>query len=363
MNELFCAYGPAENGTWVRKKRISGFKSIIEAASALTKNMRFSTPGHKGRLCAADVTEYDEDEFFPADVVENAEKKAASFYSVRAARLLVGGASLGIKAALLAADTDVVAPVFTHRCAFYGAKLARREIFTFDAGESEGLPGLPTPEAVEAAFASHPGAGAALITSPDYFGRCAPVEEIGRVCEKLGKRLLCDCAHGAHFASRPDLFPLGGERVAAIAALSSHKTLRALTQTAVGTVGDESLLARYDEALALLGTTSPSYLLLSSIESAIEFERENAGGYDALVAATKRLKEEVPCIENDDPMRIVVDCGEAGGKAFMRALICRGVLPEAYYGRYCVFIVTLSDSPGDVDALAEKIRAVLKELK
>ena len=173
--------------------------------------------------------------------------------------------------------------------------------------------------------------------------------------------MIVDAAHGAHFASRPDIFPDGGEKYADFAVLSAHKTLRAMTQSAIGAVNNERYFAAYDEAVDLIGTTSPSYRLLSSLENAIAFEEENKADYDELADACRELGSRIKCLAVDDPLRIVVDCGAYGttGERFYYECVRNKIMPETFFGDYCVFIVTLSDKPGKVRGLAEKAERIL----
>ena len=101
----------------------------------------------------------------------------------------------GHKAAFLAAKRDTVAPEFTHRSASLGAKLAGVKLFTFPTGETRGIPSAPTPRDYERAFDRFPSAQAALVTSPDYFGRTADVRGIKDVLRAA--RQAADCRRGA----------------------------------------------------------------------------------------------------------------------------------------------------------------------
>lgn len=359
MNDLKTAFSPCNEKK--TREESSPYASISERAVSFSKHSLFSTPGHKGKLNALDVTEYDEEELFPGSQVELAEKRAAEHYGVKKLRFSVGGSSLAIKAAIVAVDGDVIAPFSTHRCLFEGLKLIGKRAFTFDAGEEDGLPRVPTADDYERAIAAHKEAKAVYVTSPDYFGRTADVESIKKLCEKNGLLLIADCAHGAHFASRPDLFPRGGEKLADFACLSAHKTLRAYTQSAFGVCNNEEYFDRYDEAFTLLGTSSPSYLLLSGLENAIEFERNNKANYAALVGAVGNVKKRVPHLDNDDPLRLVVKA--ADGKRAYDALVKRGIMPETYYGRYVIFIITLSDGKAKLKKLEKALTRLSKEEK
>lgn len=329
--------------------------SLRERAETLEKAQRFCTPGHKGELFSADVTEIDEDVVFPGGAVQRAEKKVAEHYGAKKARISVGGSSMCIKAAIWAAGVDFICPSFSHRSVFEGAKLAGVNAIVLHEGEDEnGLPEVPTPETITRAIEDNDGAGAVLITSPDYFGRVADVSKIKRVCDKFGKLLTVDAAHGAHFASRRDIFPTNGEATADFINLSAHKTLRALTQSAIGLCNNRRYFDRYDEAFTLLGTSSPSYMLLSSVEDAVEFEEKNAALYDELVRECRNIRNEADCLDNADPLRLCVRTQDA--EAAYRTAIKQGILPETYYGSYLVFIVTLSDSVEKIKKLARFVR-------
>ena len=114
--------------------------------------------------------------------------------------------------------------------------------------------------------------------------------------------------------------------------------------------------------MELIGTTSPSYLLLASLENAVEYEKRNSAGYDALIAECRAIKNEVKCLASDDPLRICVDAGSYGltGKALYYALTEKNIMPETYFEGLCVFIVTLSDTAERVAALKAALKDILK---
>lgn len=333
-------------------------RGILKGALEYSDYDTFCTPGHKGTLNKADVTEYDGGILFPGDSVEKAQEKARKHYGVKRLYFSVGGSSIAMKWAIWSISGDIVAPVFTHKCVFEGAVLARVDLFTFDNGQSDGLPNIPTPDDYEKAFDEHHSAKVAVVTSPDYFGRCADVEGIAKVCRKRNKLLILDGAHGAHFASSP-LLPNGGEQIADFAVMSAHKTLQAYTQSAIGVCNNEKYFDRYDSAVELFGTTSPSYLLLGSIEDAICYEQENGKKYEMLVDVCRRFRKEVTCLNNDDPMRLVVK--SKNGKRLFDELINAKIIPETYFGDCVVFIVTLADDVEKIEKLKREIIRIEKD--
>ena len=151
------------------------------------------------------------------------------------------------------------------------------------------------------------------VTSPDYLGNLLPVREIAEVCHAAGVPLLVDNAHGAYLRFLPeDRHPisLGAD----LCCDSAHKTLPALTGTAylhVSRTAPPLFAAGARDALALFGSTSPSYLLLASLDLC---NRYLADGFrDALaaragqVAAVRAaLRTNGWDVEDTEPMKLTL---------------------------------------------------------
>lgn len=313
----------------------------LKAYRARTK-LRFHTPGHAGLLDRDDVTEIDG--AFPLDTVQNAERAAAAAFGVEHLRFLVCGSSMGVKAAIMAAGQNLLAEDISHRAVEEGAKLARVGLVRLTRRREEGLAVPPSPEEIEDVLKANPSVGAVVLTSPDYYGRCVALETFEAV-RRHNKTLIVDSAHGAHFAFSP-LFPPSPCRVADYCNMSAHKTLYAYTQTAYLAVNVDP--APVDEALRLLGTTSPSYLFLSGLETAIT--KAQTADYARLKAEVDQLKSQFVFAENDDFSRLVLDAKPFGvdGHTMYRALYELGVAAETADERYVVLIAT----PHNADALA-----------
>ena len=107
------------------------------------------------------------------------------------------------------------------------------------------------------------------VTSPDYLGEMADMGNLAKVCHDSGTILLVDNAHGAYLKFLPkslDPLDLGADMCCA----SAHKTLPVLTGGAYLHIS-RRLPARYadqaNSALALFGSTSPSYLIMASLDA------------------------------------------------------------------------------------------------
>ena len=196
------------------------------------KFSRFSTPGHKGTLFSNDISEIRNGKYFPADLIKKAQEKASDIFKCKHTRFLTHGASLGIKASILAVNGDIIVPYNSHRSVLEGATLAKKKCFSTCRGvhctsanklsdkQIEYAMLAPTTfptsyvkhysmatlDDVSYALEKYPQAKAVVLTTPDYFGRTLSLDVIKAV-KDAGKILILDSAHGTHFSFRPDLFP------------------------------------------------------------------------------------------------------------------------------------------------------------
>lgn len=321
---------------------------------------RFHTPGHKGGLDPLDITEIEGE--FPGSIITDAEKETARLYGAENLRYLVGGSSAGMKAALLALRGNIVSESYRHRCVDEGAALAGVKVYTVKetamTGE-DGLNVLPDADSIARALTAS-GADAAVIQYPDYYGRCADLESIYARVRGLGKSLIVDSAHGAHFAFRPDLFPKSASLLSDACNLSAHKTLPAYTQTAYLAFTDSMRDKGIDRALELLGTTSPNYVFMAQLEKAASGTAAASGEYDRLKREVDSIKSRIKTLANDDFTRLVADCGDDGELTYKK-LRAMGITAEKYGGRYVIFIITPSDGSEKIARLKNALCGIQRE--
>lgn len=140
---------------------------------------------------------------------------------------------------------------------------------------------------VERALEENPGAKALLINNPTYYGVCADLFKIRELTSKKGVMLLVDEAHGGHFTFHPDFPPGAGEVGADMWVQSTHKTLGSFTQSSMLHVGNGAVnQGRLRHMLRIFQSTSPSYLLLASLDAA---RRQMAVNGHELLERTRRL--------------------------------------------------------------------------
>ncbi|MCL1873948.1 MAG: aminotransferase class I/II-fold pyridoxal phosphate-dependent enzyme [Clostridiales bacterium] len=202
--------------------------------------------------------------------IKEAEDLAANLMQAGAARFLLNGASQGVMAAVIAAcrmDEKILIARNSHRSAWVALVLSGAIPVSVPVvcHPEYGIALGVTTEAVAAAIKAHPDAKALLVTSPTYNGVINDLRAIQKLTKEAGMTLIVDEAHGNSFPFS-DRLPLSAQEIkASLVVHSWHKTLGTLTQAAVLLQNDLSL--PLDKYLRLLNNTSPSPLLLASLDA------------------------------------------------------------------------------------------------
>ncbi|CAM0878068.1 unnamed protein product [Alopecurus aequalis] len=139
--------------------------------------------------------------------------------------------------------------------------------------------------------------GAVLVTSPTYHGICSNVQGVVDVCHPFNIPVIVDEAHGAHFRFH-DSFPSTAiEQGADLAVQSTHKVLSSLTQSSMLHMNGGLIDAdKVSQCLQLLQSSSPSYLLLSSLDAARAQLSENASYFDEPVSMALETQDQLKII-------------------------------------------------------------------
>ena len=260
----------------------------------------FHMPGHKraggnGLPYEIDITEIDSFDNLhdPRGCLSELQKTAAELYGARHAFALVNGSTVGILAAMRAMTKDgdrVLIARNSHMAVYHAAELCRlnTEYILPDTVDGLGIFASISPAAVERMLNAHPDTSLVVVTSPTYEGVVSDIKSIAAICHHYGARLLVDEAHGAHFPFS-DRFPQSAVPCGADAAVTSlHKTLPAMTQTALLLTNDDDLARELQRQLSVFETSSPSYVLLASIDRCLSFLKDSKG---AFADYAKRLDE------------------------------------------------------------------------
>ena len=203
---------------------------------------------------------------------------AADLYGCVSAFPLVGGSTVGILAAvralvMLTGTSEILMARNCHKSVYHAVELTGVEpLFLCPRPIEKGISGKIDPAEVETCLNAHPSCRVVVLTSPTYEGVISSLAEIGRVVHDHGGYLIVDAAHGAHlpFVSQT---PFEG---ADLVVVSLHKTLPSMTQTALLLVGSERVAPwRVARELGVFETSSPSYVLMTSVEECLRWAREH----------------------------------------------------------------------------------------
>ncbi len=210
----------------------------------------------------------------PTGIIAAAQDLAAAAFGAEQTWLLANGSTAGIIAAILATCGEgekIILPRNIHSSAIAGLIHAGAvPVFITPAYDADlDLAHGVTPEAVKFALERHPDAKAVMVVYPTYYGACGDLAAIAQIVHGYDLPLLVDEAHGAHFGFHPDLPPAALTAGADLTVQSTHKLLGALTQSAMLHVNSDRIDPhRVSQALRSIQSTSPSYLLLASLDAA-----------------------------------------------------------------------------------------------
>lgn len=248
-----------------------------------SRNYPFHMPGHKRNtdmFCmenpyGLDITEIDGfDNLHDAGgLLKEAMNRAAMIYQSEETHFLVNGSTGGILSGILGAAHEGDKILMMRNChkSVYNAVLLNHldaEYLYPEVIPDYGISGSVTAAEVEKKIAQMDSLPKLIVlVSPTYEGIVSDVKGIVEAAHGLGIPVLVDEAHGAHFGFH-SCFPTGSVRAGAdIVVQSLHKTMPCFTQTALihlqGTLADRERIRQY---LAMLQTSSPSYLFMASID-------------------------------------------------------------------------------------------------
>ena len=267
-----------------------------------TVAVRLHMPGHKGRgelgCEALDITEVPgaDDLACPEGIILESEENTTELFGSRHTFYSTGGSSQCVKAMLhLAyifrpegAGNRILAARNAHKSFLHGCALLGLEPVWLRPEFPSPLCSCPvSPESLAQALDAGERPFAVYITSPDYLGGVQDIAALAEVCHARGLPLLVDNAHGAYLKFlEPSRHPL--DLGADMCCDSAHKTLPVLTGGAYLHVARDAMAAYEQEArhsLAVFGSSSPSYLILQSLDLCADRLDKD---YPALIRETAR---------------------------------------------------------------------------
>ncbi len=328
---------------------------------------RFHMPGHKGKRILG-VEEYDITEISGADVlstadgiIQESENNASLIFDTGHSFYVTQGSTTAICAMLalikkndertFVLATRNVHKAFVHACALldldvgwlmpeHNSCILRCEV-TGDLVEQQILKSGKKPAAV-------------YVTSPDYLGHIQNISEISEVCRRYGIVLLVDNAHGAYlkFLGKHPI-----ELGATACCDSAHKTLPVLTGGAylhISKSAPESFTQNARDKIALFSSTSPSYLILQSMDMCNlylykDYKKEIFDCIKRIDAVKAYIKSKGFCVISSEPLKIVIDAYSSGysGNELFSELRKFGIESEFCDNDYVVLMVTPQNNERD----------------
>lgn len=343
----------------------------------------FHMPGHKRNAdmlkssipYELDITEIEgfDDLHHAEGLLKEAQLRAARVYCADETHFLINGSTVGILSAVAGVtrkgDTVLVARN-CHKSVYHAIYLNELNPVYLYPGFSlnAGLNTQISAEDVKRALKEHPDIRAVIIVSPTYDGVVSDVEAISRAAHEKKIPLIVDEAHGAHFGFHPYFPENSNTKGADIVIHSLHKTLPSLTQTALlhmnGEIVNRRLVRNY---LHMLQSSSPSYILMASIDSCIDLLQNRSGelfsAYVQLLADTRKrllgLKHlELVQTENFDRSKLIISVKNAGitsRRLYKTLLQDYHLQMEMTAGSYVLAMTTIGDTKEGMKRLAEAL--------
>ncbi|MBD5105118.1 MAG: aminotransferase class V-fold PLP-dependent enzyme [Ruminococcaceae bacterium] len=330
------------------------------------KTVRCHMPG--GKANSYDITEIEgaDSLFESGGIIKSSETNAAKLYGAADTLFSCGGSTLSIQTMLALAKAyspsknRVVASRFCHKSLLTSCILLGLEVDWIYPDEY--LSCRISPQSVKDKV--NKDTLCVFAQSIDYYGGESDIKGISEVCASKNIPLLIDNAHGAYkvFTDDHPLF-LGADMTAD----SAHKTLPCLTGGGYLHIGKNAppfFAERAKETMSLFGSSSPSYLILDSLDLCnrhISDEKERAKWvFDEVKRLKSALAEIGYTLKESDPMRITIDANAYGysGFALSEELRKRGITAEFSDIRYTVLLFSTAQPLTDFTRIFEAAKNI-----
>lgn len=346
--------------------------------------VRLHMPGHKGKprlgFEPVDITEITgADELFcPDGIIAESEAQAGALFGARTL-YSAGGSTLCIQtmlcltaryAASKGERTRILAGRNAHRAFINAAALLDIDVCWLYPETTASYVSCPiTARSVEEALLREKDITAVYITSPDYLGNMLDIAAIAEVCHRREVLLLVDNAHGAYLKFLPrSCHPM--DMGATMCCDSAHKTLPVVTGGAylhISHAAPPLLAQQAKTAMALFGSSSPSYLILQSLDAANDamedFRRELAAFLPKCAALKARLTQCGYVLTGDEPMKLTLCPGKYGytGVQLAKTLEGKGLYPEFFDPDHVVLMLSPANTDKELARLEEVLRGIERQ--
>ena len=344
-------------------------------------NLRFHMPGHKGKkllgLENLDITEIEgADVLYKAEgIIKESEENAAKLFGTAKTIYSAEGSSLAIRGMLyllklFSAEKRIKPLIFAgrnaHKTFITAVALLDFDVFwLIPKNQSSIVSCNITAEYVDECLSSAEEKPVAVyLTSPDYLGNILDIKAISKICKKHGVLLVVDNAHGAYLNFlEENLHPihLGAD----ICCDSAHKTLPVLTGGAYMHISKTApqIFPRMAEiAMSIFASTSPSYLILQSLDLANKYLSENYRERLAqFINEARKIKTRLSdfgfTLYGNEPLKLTIAPKSFGyeGVELSQILYEKGIVCEFADPDFIVFMLTPETDICDLEKLASEL--------
>lgn len=377
------------------------FDAIVEYGKK--KPAYFRIPGHRyekginpkwrevvgDKIFSFDLTEtpFCDDLHNASGAIKQAEELAAELWGADYTHFLVNGSTCGNQVAVMTTAFEgqkICLPRNAHKSALMGLLLGGAQpVYIAPAiDEKWGLQGGITAAQAEKMFEENPDCKGLMVVSPSYYGVTSNIKELADVCHKHNAVLIVDEAHGAH-CYFSDRLPGGAiTQGADIAVQSIHKVTGSFTQSSMIHVKSQLVnRAKLEANLHLVQSTSPSYVLMTSLDMARNYmatdgammvdralllaqdARERINKIKGISCATKENLEGKAGIYKLDETRLTFSAAEIGITGFeLKRMLFDEYSCDVELADYqnALAIVTFANEKEDLDRLVSALEDIAK---
>ncbi len=307
-------------------------KQLLKKAGHIS----FHTPSHaniiNSALLSLDVTElpYSDNLLSPKGIIKKLQDDIAAIYNLAACFISTQGATSSIMTAILALKNlgSFLVVGSAHVSVYNALRLFNCKAWRVDEITEDTY--FPSDVAV------------AIITSPNYFGKCLNLNKITSIFKNKNILCLIDASHGGHFVFS-DKLPVSATEYGDLVIHSLHKTLPVLTGGSILLLKDDTYFCNVSLARKTLHSTSPNYMVMASIDYAFsDYKTNGKTYYDKMFYTISNFKNNLPApfsvMPTDDFSRLVIS-SPFDSKVIYNNLARLGIYAEMYYKNMVVFIV------------------------
>ena len=358
----------------------------------------FHMPGHKRNSDVTqanlpygiDITEIEgfDNLHHAEEIIREAEVRAASMYHAEETHYLINGSTTGILSAVMGCTKKggkILMARNCHKSVYHAVFLNElRPVYIYpEFDETMELNMAVSPEKIERLLEEHKEVQAVVLTSPTYDGVLSDIGRISEIVHQKKIPLIVDEAHGAHFGFHSYFPENANTKGADVVIHSLHKTLPALTQTALihlnGTRIDRRKIRNY---LHIFQTSSPSYVLMASMDECLRTVAERGDVlFETYVKNLESKRKELKKLkhirlletEEFDRSKLVLSVKDTivkkenrvftGKMLYERLLLEYHLQMEMAAGSYVIAMTSIGDTKEGMDRLLSALFEIDEELE